>query len=310
MTMADHDTFSDEFADRQQDWGATGSADWQVVNGQRGGILWGDNSGTNSTDSIAFNGRAWGDYRYTIELYRIGDVSADPAIGVAWRHDLDLGYYSLSLRDGAYAFGIPDLLGGSAVGGYTNLSWLDVDKWNEVIVFTDGDSHSFILNGHHIATMTDNTTAQGAIGVTLSPGAQAVYDNAYVTTLVDRVDTLPPMVTITSPTEDAVLGAALVNPLDNTVTVTISAADTAEGGNESGLDTIRVYLDGKGAGTVAGTPATSYVLSVDVSRASLGRHHISVYVEDKAHHRAFAGVDIFVVNQCASLGPGAPTCVP
>jgi len=317
LTMADHATYSDEFADGTQDWRTKGSADWQVVNGQRGGILWGANDEdlANATHSLAYAGLGWADYRYTVELMRIGNISANPAVGVAWRNHIDKGYYSLYVRDGGYAFGVPNLAGGSALGGFVSVSWIDVDHWNQVIIETRGTQHKFILNGELVGTLNDATAATGNIGVTLAPGAQAVYDNAFVTTMLDPpVDDVDPIVGIVSPTPDLPTGRLLVT--GNSVTVTVFASDDTNGNgtqdpDESGLAIVRAYLDGKIAATLAGSPsATSYVLTVDVSRASLGNHRITVMAEDKAHNRAFAGLDLFVVNHCASIGPGTPTCLP
>ena len=164
---------------------------------------------------------------------------------------------------------------GSGSGVETVEVRIDEGTWTEV----DGSSYAFtdLTVGEHVVEVRATDVA----------GNEGTTDSVTFTVAAEPVDTTPPTLSITSPTNGSSLGSS-------SVTVTWSASDAG-----SGIDTIEVMIDAGSWTTVTGSSR----LFADLSE---GAHIVSVRATDSAGNSATASVTFMVDTVGPSLSITSP----
>jgi hypothetical protein len=179
--------FQDDFEDSGSGWGTD----------QRDGFDRGYDKGMYFFDLQASNWLAWaypgknlGDASIEVDA-RVASGAQDGHYGVLCRYqDADGFYYFAVSADGYYAIfrraeGSMKILTGDGSGMLSSPHIKTGHQVNHVLGVCDGDQLSMYVNGQWLATVTDDTYAQGDVGIGASSGpgggTRIVFDSFVVT---------------------------------------------------------------------------------------------------------------------------------
>jgi len=239
-----------------------------------GGVSWVVVTGTSVTISSLADGE------YTVSI-RVTDLAGNSATdSVSFVIDTTLPIVEISApEEGAIVEADVTVEwttdDGSGSGVETVEVRIDEGTWTEV----DGSSYAFtdLTVGEHVVEVRATDVA----------GNEGTTDSVTFTVAAEPVDTTPPTLSITSPTNGSSLGSS-------SVTVTWSASDAG-----SGIDTIEVMIDAGSWTTVTGSSR----LFADLSE---GAHIVSVRATDSAGNSATASVTFMVDTVGPSLSITSP----